>query len=269
MLRPIEFALRPEDCYVLNTAKMSVLKSLLEYGKANWDMKSLENAKLALTGQPEVTAPPAAAPTPAASRSPTSHVVPKRERPVVSFRIDDIQAYWCSSIAQTVVDIFLEESVPLNLGIIGISLDESASMGSYLSRVVDSPLIEVASHSFKHKSFGGHDYTWQESDLHQADTMIKKVTAKFPRGFIPPENDYDVETATAMLENNLTLMSAECTSFFCPAGSDIVAPNLTWNGLTMLPAGAVLGNRKYWNDYSLPANLTQAIGWVENQLGEF
>ena len=39
--------------------------------------------------------------------------------PTVSFRLDDVQAWWCEEIVKDVVDEFLANSVPLNLGIIG------------------------------------------------------------------------------------------------------------------------------------------------------
>lgn len=40
-------------------------------------------------------------------------------RPTVSFRLDDVQAWWCEEIVKNVVDEFLSKGVPLNLGLIG------------------------------------------------------------------------------------------------------------------------------------------------------
>jgi peptidoglycan/xylan/chitin deacetylase (PgdA/CDA1 family) len=263
MLRPVEFSIDSGSCLVLNPTKISVLRDLIAYGRGRYEYKTFANAKLALTGEPEIatTFPPTVTPV---SPAPTP---PKPNRkPVVSFRLDDVQAWWCRDITETVIDIFLEEHVPINLGIIGVYLDQSPIL-TYLRSIVSNPLIEVASHSFQHLSYGGHNLSWQETDMHDASVMIKAATAKVPHAFIPPNNDYDEMTVTAMLENDITFMSAECTTRFCEEGNDVVAPHLEWRGITMLPAGAVLGNTRYWNDYSLPANLTAAIHWVESQVG--
>ena len=39
--------------------------------------------------------------------------------PTVSFRLDDVQAWWCEDIVKNIVDEFLFLGVPLNLGLIG------------------------------------------------------------------------------------------------------------------------------------------------------
>lgn len=46
-----------------------------------------------------------------------------------------------------------------------------------------------------------------------------------------------------------------------------MAPNIDYNGVDMLPAGAVLGDEDYWTDFSRPANTALAIEWIERQIG--
>ena len=53
----------------------------------------------------------------------------------------------------------------------------------------------------------------------------------------------------------------------CPAGANVVAPNIDYNGVDMLPAGAVLGDEDYWIDFSRPADTALAIQWIERQIG--
>lgn len=67
-----------------------------------------------------------------------------------------------------------------------------------------------------------------------------------------------------------TFMSGMTTGgkIYCPTGADVVAPNILWNGINMLPAGAVMGDEGYWTDYSRPANSALAIAWIERQIGE-
>lgn len=265
MLRPVEFSIDTGSCLVLNPSKVGVLRDLIAYGKTRYEFKTFANAKLALTGEPEIesTLPPTLV-----THTPPPTPPLSNRKPVVSFRLDDVQAWWCRDITETVINIFLEEGVAINLGVIGIYLDESP-IRSYLHGLVNNPLVEFVSHSFYHLSFGGRNLSWQENDLHRASIMVNEVTGKFPHAFIPPNNDYDDMTVAAMLENGISFMSAECTSRFCLAGNDVVAPDLQWNGITMLPAGAMLGDTRYWNDYSRPGNLTAAIHWVEGQVGKW
>ena len=64
----------------------------------------------------------------------------------------------------------------MNLGLIGARLDETDLLADYLASVADSPLIEIASHSFSHESFRGQPLDWQEQDLRDLNTMANKVT---------------------------------------------------------------------------------------------
>ena len=47
-----------------------------------------------------------------------------------------------------------------------------------------------------------------------------------------------------------------------------MAPDIDYNGVDMLPAGAVLGDEDYWTDFSRPADSALAIEWIERQIGE-
>lgn len=187
-------------------------------------------------------------------------------KPIVSFRLDDVQAWWCKDVAEFVIDTFIEENVPVNIGVIGVDLDKS-SMGTFLAGISSSPFVEIESKSYQNIPYGGKSVSWQEADLKSANDMITGVTSKFPLGFIPPGNEYDESTATAMLASGISTLSAQCTAQYCTMGSDVVAPNLTWNGLTMLPAGAVMGNVSYWRDGTQSTTLAAAIASVESQIG--
>mmetsp|Transcript_3488 Transcript_3488/g.5439 ORF Transcript_3488/g.5439 Transcript_3488/m.5439 type:complete len:1094 (+) Transcript_3488:90-3371(+) len=194
-------------------------------------------------------------------------------RPVVSFRLDDVQAYWCEDISKTIIDIFIEEEVELNIGIIGKYLDQSVNIASYLTDIASNPLLEMTSHSNQHQSFNGKTLSWQRSDLSSANSMIQDVTGKETISFITPYNTYDSTTPYAMLAEDMNIISAECAwvpyteiILYCPPGSNVVAPNIGWNGIYSLPAGAVLGSQAYWNDYSLEGSLSSAIGWIETQI---
>jgi peptidoglycan/xylan/chitin deacetylase (PgdA/CDA1 family) len=197
-----------------------------------------------------------------------------KSNPSVIFRLDDVQAYWCEDIARTVIDTFLGLDIPVSLGIIGEHLDESVAMSSYLAGVASNPLIEMASHSNTHESFMGQSVAWQRNELKASADTITSVTGETPVSFITPYNEYDANTPVALLAESLAIMSASCVwdrvtyaSIYCLNGSDVVAPNIMWNGVYSLPAGAVLGGEAYWNDYQLPGSLADAAGWIGAQIG--
>jgi peptidoglycan/xylan/chitin deacetylase (PgdA/CDA1 family) len=194
----------------------------------------------------------------------------------VSFRLDDVQPYWCEDIYKTVIDLFIAENIPINLGIIGEYMDESATASSYLNGLAGNPLVEMSSHSFRHQSFENKNYTWQSTDMETNNNMITAVTTEVSNSFIPPRNEYDNTTILAAKANGMNVFSAECTwSLTVPNTPDhckeivqVVAPDIMRGGVYMLPTGAVLGGIDYWTDFLLNASLAEAINWVELQIGE-
>ena len=222
---------------------------------------------------PTLSALPTSAPS--VSLRPTTYL--DNSKPVVSFRLDGVQAYWCESISQSVIDIFLSEGVPLNVGVIGRNLDTSVSIGSYLKGIADNSLVELSSNSFKYQSFEGKNLSWQSSDMEMNNEMIDTVTSVATSSFIPPMNEFDNVTVLAAKQNGLGVFSAECTWSLsvphtptsCDDSSRVVAPHIQSDiGVYMLPAGAVLGGLDYWQDFSLNASVEEASEWIELQIGK-
>jgi peptidoglycan/xylan/chitin deacetylase (PgdA/CDA1 family) len=133
----------------------------------------------------------------------------------------------------------------------------------------------MTTHSQTHNSFDGKTVAWQRNELKTSNDMIESVTGKRPTSFITPFNEYDTNTPVSMLLEGVSVMSASCTwdpvtydPIYCMEGSDVVAPDIMWNGVYSLPAGAVLGKEAYWTNYNLPASLADATGWIDAQIGK-
>lgn len=194
--------------------------------------------------------------------------------PVVIIRLDDIQAWYCETLSEVVIDNVVSTQTPISVGIIGRYLDEDTDITSYLKSIASNPLVEIASHSYSHTPYGGQSVAWQEDDLEASLNMIEKVTSVVPLSFIPPQNSYDENTAVVEVEYSMSIMSAQCTwdlalsntTISCGVGSKVVAPNIIWNGIAMLPAGAVLGDVHYWEDFSGPASVDDAVAWIDAQI---
>lgn len=195
--------------------------------------------------------------------------------PTVSFRLDDVQAWWCEEIVKDVVDEFLAQGVPINLGLIGNGgspLSSGGNIGTYLAGWATNPMIEMTSHSHTHVSYAANTLAFQMNDLKDGNDEMELVTGVRPTTFIPPLNEWNADTATAMISENMDIMSPSCVwntggvPLYCPAGADVVAPDIEHNGVDMLPAGAVLGDADYWTDFSRPADSALAIEWIERQI---
>ena len=162
----------------------------------------------------------------------------------------------------------------LSPGIIGENLETDYEIDQYLKSISSNPLVEIVSHSYTHEPYAGKNVSWQEQNLEASLVTIEDVTSVVPRSFIPPENSYDENTVAVEVKYNLTVMSAQCTwnltlsntTISCGVGSEVVAPNITWNGIAMLPAGAVLGNTSYWEDFSGEASVENAVAWINAQI---
>jgi peptidoglycan/xylan/chitin deacetylase (PgdA/CDA1 family) len=194
--------------------------------------------------------------------------------PVAIIRMDDIQEYYCDAVVKYIVDTVNGLNVPISLGFIANGLDQDPSGDAYYKSLSKNSLVEIASHSFSHLPFQDKPLAWQTNDLSKANDMIAKVTTVTPKTFITPLNVYDTNTPIAMKSNGLSIMSAECSwdvnrpgqVSYCLEGGDVKAPNITWNGVYMLSAGAVLGGDEYWEDTSLPASTTDAMNWMNAQI---
>ena len=290
MLHPVEFAMT-NNCVNLNNEKIQILRDLFAYGRTRWDFMTFTNAGAAITSSTLPEAPsllPSSAPSllpsiapsllpssaPSVSAKPTTYL--EKVKPVVSFRLDDVQAYWCEDISRTVIDFFISENIPINVGIIGENLHLSDPMNSYLRNLASNPLIEMSSHSYYHDSFEGQPYSWQYDDIELNNLLITTVVRGQPNSFIPPLNEFDNNTMAAAKANGLNVFSAECTWSLtepntrveCKDINNVVAPDIIRDEVYMMPAGAVLGGSDYWNDYLLEASLEDAVNWIELQIGE-
>lgn len=199
--------------------------------------------------------------------------VPAPAGPVpVVWRIDDVQAWFCSGILAEVLAPFTSTDTPLSVGIIGRDLDQDSTVVSVLQGLKNKPNIQFVNHSNTHPAGGMPslgDETAQQDDLQQAQTMIQSVTGVTPDTFIPPENLYDANTQQAMANVGLVNMSSQCTwtgpgaPDNCAEGSDVTWPNLTWDSIAMMPAGAVIDS---WTDFTQPASTAVATAWATAQI---
>ena len=310
-LKPVEFAEEKRGCEEFDLTKKQVLKDLINYGSDQWDFLTLKQAKelvprpqsascptppprQPLTASPTIantatdapsfspvvnTAAPTNKPTTEFTASPTGSEC--SYPPVVMFRMDNVEAYWCNDIAFDLAEEFSTAGIPVNIGLIGrhgmsSSLSDDSLLSAEIYKWSQNPTaFEITSNSHKFMDFEGESLAWQTDDLDAAQTEIMSVAGGYcPLSFIPPYGNFDHNTPSAMLAGHLDVMSSYCVwdpanpgvASWCPSGDDLKAPHIKRNGVYMLPSGAVLGGMDYWEDTSKPANFTSTLAMVKAQV---
>jgi len=133
---------------------------------------------------------------------------------IVVFRNDDIQPWYRTETRRAVDRLFIEENVPVTLGVIpavegtGSPITDSDGTCDYLrSLLSDHPgQFEIALHGYTHdrrtgfytgSEFGGVDNATQAQWLSTGTGIMTACTGVEPRTFIPPMNTYDTGTVRA------------------------------------------------------------------------
>ena len=187
----------------------------------------------------------------------------------VAFRLDDVLAHWCTACLTNVYNIFLEERVPLTVGVIGKDIDSGAAYNQAGARPAGTQMtldamsrfksagipFEIASHSYSHPargmpSLGGVDP--QTEELAKAQTSIAKALGASPMTFIPPTNRVDAATYSA----------GSTTGNPTSIEMDRHIPNNVVEGIRTVPAGVVIDA---WSDFAQPVNQLSAYNWITTQ----
>ncbi len=143
---------------------------------------------------------------------------------IVVFRNDDIQPWYKFETMQAVDRVFIEEDVPVTLGVIPAvegedsPITESDQTCEYLQSLLrDHPgQFEIATHGYTHdqrtdfyngSEFGGIPNETQSAWMTTGTEVLADCTGVRPRTFIPPMNTYDDGTVEAAVEEDYRTMS--------------------------------------------------------------
>ena len=196
----------------------------------------------------------------------------------VTFRLDDIQAHWCATTATEVIQLFVDKEVPLGLGIVGgdpwyvphIDMAPDTPGGVLVNAYKNEPTIQLLSHSYSHTDLTNMTEQEQRTDFINQQRVLDSFGIT-PTGFIPPENAYNASTISLMKDFGMNILSAQCTwssdqpPLVITCLSDDRDRDQPVNGVTHIPAGAVLGDNS-WEDLNSPISWDAAQDWASRQL---
>jgi len=126
----------------------------------------------------------------------------------IAFRLDDIQDYWLTDSQIEIMEVFKERAIPLTIGIIGNKIGEDEGIVSYIQQRIPSDLLEIANHGWNHEHFKDYNFTTQISLIKNTNTNIQKIFGITPSVFIPPYNEFNEDTISALNKNNITYFSS-------------------------------------------------------------
>ena len=160
----------------------------------------------------------------------------------VVFRLDDIQGYWLNEVQVSIIETLHGKKVPVTIGIVG-SENAQFGMDPRITNFVmektseENSLIEIANHGWEHETFPTFDRKTQSDLIKKTNDRISKLLGVSPKVFIPPLNEFNDDTITALEENGITHFSSEL---------ELSKPPFPFHGLTVynFPETATTGK---WN----------------------
>jgi len=162
----------------------------------------------------------------------------------VVFRMDDVQDFFVHDLQIMIFDDFTNRGEKLTIGPIANFFNQTT--------FADQPLVDAAvtgvslgqfelfNHGFNHTDFSAMNDVDQLSNMTVAQSKLSALFPAPPNVFVPPFNNWNADTETAMISNAITILSSQVTSEPIP-GDILIADgnhNTAGSGLYHLPVSA-------------------------------
>jgi peptidoglycan/xylan/chitin deacetylase (PgdA/CDA1 family) len=180
----------------------------------------------------------------------------------VAFRLDDIQDYWINDVQIEIMEIFNERGIPITIGIIGSEIGEDTQIVSYINQSIPSNLLEIANHGWKHEDFTEYDKKTQSHLIKNTNEQLQNIFGVTSTVFIPPYNEYNNDTISAMNENGITHFSSS-TIIANPPYPMIDAQ------LYSFPTGASTGELYLETSLFTGINHKLTLSQIQNNISEY
>lgn len=133
------------------------------------------------------------------------------ERTII-LRMDDVQGYTWNDIFINLTDAVLSKNMSITLGVIPYrNMENDIVAKKYLLDKMEDPRIEIALHGTSHSRVEflnlGEEEAYNLAKL-GLDKMMNMFNIR-PITFIPPENEYDENTITALSKLGFKIISAK------------------------------------------------------------
>ena len=128
----------------------------------------------------------------------------------VAFTFVTLQDYWLDDVQIEVIDTFIRNDVSVTTGIIGNLFGYDAKLVDYIKNSLEKneKLIEIANNGWDYEDFTSFTKEEQSSLIKQSNDQISSVLGKTPTVFIPPLENFNDDTISALIENDIKYISS-------------------------------------------------------------
>ena len=126
----------------------------------------------------------------------------------VAFRFDDVQDFWLNDVQIQLMNTFVENNIPLTIGIIADSFGDDSKMLEFVNQQNNKKNFEIASHGIGNTPFTEFSKDEQESKLQESVQKIKDELDVTTKVFIPPQNRFNEDTKQILIDNGFTHISS-------------------------------------------------------------
>ena len=128
----------------------------------------------------------------------------------VAFTFVTLQDYWLDDVQIEVIDTFIRNDVSVTTGIIGNLFGYDAKLVDYIKNSLDKneKSIEIANNGLDYEDFTSFTVEEQSSLIKQSNDQISSVLGKTPTVFIPPFENFNDGTISALIENDIKYISS-------------------------------------------------------------
>ena len=198
---------------------------------------------------------------------------------IVVFRNDDIQPYYRAETMRAVDQVFVDEAVPVTLGVIpqgdGQHSITESDVCSYLrERARENPdTFEFALHGYTHEKrtsfhggseFGGLDPAKQRALVESGTAILTECVGERPTTFVPPMDTYDAATVEALRAANYTTVSG--AGWFTAQYYD-TSETFQEGGLVHVPNDGGFVADWTTGEFHDPVTLEQRFDWAMEEEG--
>ena len=128
----------------------------------------------------------------------------------VAFTFVTLQDYWLDDVQIEVIDTFIKNDASVTTGIIGNLFGNDAKLVDYIKNSLqeNEKSIEIANNGWNYEDFTSFTKEEQSSLIKQSNDQITSSLGKTPTVFIPPFENFNDGTISALIENDIKYISS-------------------------------------------------------------
>jgi len=127
----------------------------------------------------------------------------------VAFRFDDVQDFWLNNVQIKILQTFGDQQIPLTVGVVADAFGMDTGLVSYINEVSNNnpETFEIANHGTGSQDFTLLTKEEQSELIGETNVKIFETLGVTPKVFIPPFNNFNDDTISALLDNGMTHVS--------------------------------------------------------------